>query len=175
MAKSNIIVLAVVLAIVGVLGLEFFSQESGGPEEPAAVRPGRQASQFNIKLFSDENFSLADQRGKAVVLNFWASWCPPCREEAPALERAWKTYQDRGVVFVGVDVWDNEPDARSFLKEFGITYPNGQDVSGEIAIEYGLTGIPETWFINKDGRMVRRWIGPMTDRQISAFVEEALR
>jgi cytochrome c biogenesis protein CcmG/thiol:disulfide interchange protein DsbE len=163
------------LAVFGVFAFELVNQNSGEPGDPAAVRPGRQASPFNIKLFSDESFSLAEQRGKPVVVNFWASWCPPCREEAPALERAWKTYQTRGVAFVGIDVWDNETDARGFIKEFELTYPNGQDVTGEIAIEYGLTGVPETWFINKEGRMVRRWLGPMTDRQIASFIEEALK
>lgn len=135
----------------------------------------RIASDFSIKPFDGGSLRLSEQRGKVVLVNFWASWCPPCREEAPVLERAWKANRDQGVVLVGVDIWDTEEDARAFMKEFGISYPNGPDPSGEIAIEYGVTGVPETWFLGKDGRLVRRWIGPLTDRLISTFIEEARR
>ncbi|MBI2952757.1 MAG: TlpA family protein disulfide reductase [Chloroflexi bacterium] len=175
MSKITLSVVVGALVLSVVFGYAFTQRGSAGSADPAAVRVGRQASDFSIKLFSGEEFRLSDQRGKAVAVNFWASWCPPCREEAPVLERAWQAYKDRGAVLVGVDIWDNESDARAFMKEFGITYPNGLDATGEIAIEYGVTGLPETWFIDRDGKLVRRWIGPLTDYQVSAFFEEALR
>jgi cytochrome c biogenesis protein CcmG/thiol:disulfide interchange protein DsbE len=138
------------------------------------LRPGP-ARDFQIRLFSGGDFRLSEQRGKAVLVNFWASWCPPCREEAPVLERAWRRYRDRGVVLVGVDIWDSEQDAREFLRQFGVTYPNGPDPNGSVAVDYGLTGIPETFFVRPDGTVARRWIGPLTDEQISAFIEDIAR
>ncbi len=178
MRRSTIGVFLGVVVLMALLGyglVRLSSAAPASPSEPIALRSGKQASDFSIKLFSGDGFRLSDQRGKVVVVNFWASWCPPCREEAPVLERAWQAYKDKGVVFVGVDVWDTEKDALSFIKEFGITYSNGPDPNGEIAIDYGLTGVPETWFIDREGRLVRRWTGALTDEQITAFIEEARR
>ena len=178
MRRSTIGVFLGVAALMALFGYGLVSRSSAdpaSPTEPAALRAGRPASDFSIQLFSGGFFRLADQRGKVVLVNFWASWCPPCREEAPALERAWQANKDKGVVLVGVDVWDTDTDARSFLRDFGITYPTGPDPNGEIAIDYGLTGVPETWFIDREGKLVRRWTGALTDQQISAFIEEAKR
>jgi cytochrome c biogenesis protein CcmG/thiol:disulfide interchange protein DsbE len=138
------------------------------------VQPGP-APDFTLQLYDGATFRLADQRGQVVVVNFWASWCIPCRQEAPVLERAWQRYRDRGVVLVGPNIWDSEQDARAFMRQFGVGYPNGPDPRGAAAIDYGVTGIPETFFIRPDGTIARHWIGPLTDRQIGAFIEEALR
>lgn len=132
------------------------------------------AQDFQLRLYSGGDFRLTEQRGKPVLVNFWASWCPPCRDEAPVLERAWRRYRDRGVVLVGVDIWDSEQDAREFLRRFGVTYPNGPDLNGSAAVDYGLTGIPETFFVRSDGTVARHWIGPLTDEQIAALIEELL-
>ncbi len=181
MRRSTIGVVLGVATLMALLGYGALSLGSGasanpiGTAEPVALRSGKQASDYSIQLFSGGSFRLADQRGKVVLVNFWASWCPPCREEAPVLEKAWQAYEDKGIVMAGVDVWDTEKDARAFMKEFGTTYPNGPDPNGEIAIDYGLTGVPETWFIDREGRLVRRWAGAITDQQISAFIEEAKR
>ncbi len=174
MKKTTTIVMSVVaLSLVAVFGYAILGSDRGNTAEPSAVRVGREAAPFSLKLFSGEDFNLTDQRGKVTVINFWASWCPPCREEAPALERAWETYRDR-VSFIGIAVWDQEQDSRKFLDEFGITYPVGMDASGEVAIEYGVTGLPETWFLDKDGRLTRRWLGALNDEQMKSFIEEAL-
>jgi cytochrome c biogenesis protein CcmG, thiol:disulfide interchange protein DsbE len=137
------------------------------------VLPGP-APDFELRLFSVGAFRRSEQRGRPVVVNFWASWCPPCRQEAPVLERAWRRYHDRGVVVIGVDIWDSEQDARRFLRELGITYPNGPDPTGEIVVDYGLTGIPETVLVRPDGTMARRWVGPITDEQVTALIDELL-
>ncbi len=90
------------------------------------------------------------------------------------MERAWKAHKDKDVVFLGVNIQDTEEDARAFLKEFGITYPNGQDTTS-ISTSYGLTGIPETFFLTRDGKIARHWIGAVGRRQLDAFIEELLR
>lgn len=134
---------------------------------------GRQAPDFTLSLFDGGTLSLKDLHGKAVLVNFWASWCPPCRLEAPALEEAWQTYKDKDVVFVGVDIQDKEPDARAFIKEFGLTYPNGWDVSGRVAVDFGVWGIPETFFLDKQGRITYKHVGAVERGTIVAKVNEA--
>lgn len=136
---------------------------------------GQPAPDFSLTLYDGKNLRLADLRGKTVVLNFWASWCDPCREEAPALERVWKRYQERGVLFVGVDIWDSESDGRAFIKRFGLTYSNGPDPTGSIGKQYGVTGVPETFVIDKDGKVARKFIGAVTERQLAASIEDILR
>ncbi|MHB1006020.1 MAG: TlpA family protein disulfide reductase [Chloroflexota bacterium] len=176
MRKIAIVVFVGVLALLTWFGWNIFvDRPTTSAAEPTAVRSGRIASDFTITLFSGESFRLSDQRGKVTVVNFWASWCPPCKEEAPTLERVWTNYRNKGVVFIGVDVWDTEADAKAFMTRYGIDYPNGPDPSGAIPIEYGVTGLPETWVLDREGRLVRRWIGALNDRQLSSFIEEALR
>lgn len=136
------------------------------------VRP---APALTLRLFNGGVLHLTGQRGRVVVVNFWASWCPPCREEAPELEAAWRTYRDQGVVFAGVNVWDAESAARAFLRAYGITYPNGPDPQGRILIEFGVTGIPETYLIDRQGRLGRRWIGPITQHELRRFIQELQR
>ena len=114
------------------------------------------APPFDLTLFNQETLSLADLDGKVVVLNFWASWCPPCRFEMPDFEAAWKEYRDQGVVFVGVAVSDSEEDARSFAEETGVTYPIGLDGEGVTSVAYEVTSLPTTVFIDREGRIVRR-------------------
>jgi len=133
------------------------------------------APQFSIPLYGGGTFSLAEQRGQVVVVNFWASWCIPCREEAPMLERVWKRYKDRGVVFIGVDYVDTETEAVKFIKEFGITYLNGPDLGTEISHRYRIQGVPETYFVNKDGTLGGNRIGPLNEPTLVAKLEELLR
>lgn len=174
-------VLLLIAALLALLGYGMLRRQGGSfagfavnaVGQQGRVRPGP-APDFAVDLFSGGTFRLAEQRGRLVLVNFWASWCPPCREEAPALERAWRRYRDRGVVLVGLDLWDQEQDARAFLRQFGVTYPNGPDARGVTAIDYGVTGIPETFFIRPDGTMARHWIGPLTDEQLSGFIKELL-
>ena len=136
---------------------------------------GAPAPGFTYALFDGTKVTLSGLRGKPVVLNFWASWCPPCREEAPTLEKGWEAYKGKGVQFLGVDIQDTEKDAQAFMKQFGITYPNGQDTTNGISANYGITGIPETFFINKDGKIVNHWIGPIEEKQLSSTIESMLQ
>lgn len=136
---------------------------------------GRQAPPLALTLLDGKTIQLEDLRGKAVFLNFWASWCPPCRAEAPTLEETWQRYKDRDVVFLGVNIQDKEEDARAFMQEFGITYLNGRDITGKIAIDYGVWGIPETFFIDRQGRITYKHAGGLGMGTITAKLEEALQ
>jgi cytochrome c biogenesis protein CcmG/thiol:disulfide interchange protein DsbE len=127
------------------------------------------------RLDGKGEISLASYRGKAVVLNFWASWCEPCKEESEVLERAWQEYRDRGVVFVGIDAMDAAGEARQFAERYGLSYPLVYDGPGETVGRYGVTGFPETWFVSRDGRLVgERVQGPVTEERLRENIEEAL-
>jgi cytochrome c biogenesis protein CcmG/thiol:disulfide interchange protein DsbE len=121
------------------------------------------APDFTITTFEGEQLSLGDLRGKGVVVNFWASWCDPCRDEAPLLEQAWRREEANGIVFVGLDYLDQEPAALAFMDEYDITYPSGPDIASQAARRYGILGVPETFFIDAEGNIAGQFTGPITD------------
>jgi cytochrome c biogenesis protein CcmG/thiol:disulfide interchange protein DsbE len=113
---------------------------------------GERAPEFSLTSFDGQTYNLADLRGKVVVLNMWASWCKPCEQEAADLEAAWRHYQPRGdVVFLGVAWTDTDKKSLEYLEKFDITYPNGPDLGTRIAQAYRITGVPETYIIDRDG------------------------
>lgn len=119
--------------------------------------------------------SLEELRGKGVVLNFWASWCQPCEEEAAELEEAWQRYKDKGIVFIGVDYLDQEPSAQRYLEKFGISYPNGPDLASKISKRYTIRGVPETFFIDPQGNLVGcRKIGPLSTEELDLRIAEIM-
>lgn len=124
------------------------------------LREGEAAPEFTAPRFGGGTLSLKDLRGKGIVMNFFASWCPPCRAEARDLEAMFRKYRDLGIVFLGVDIeqdtWD---DALAFLREFGISYPTVRDETSDIARKYRLTGLPSTYFIDKNGVIRSKFIG----------------
>ena len=136
------------------------------------TRVGKPAPEFALPLFDGGEFVPSRHTGSAVVVNFWASWCPPCREEAPLLERAWRSYRNSDVQFVGVQTQDAEEDGRAYLKEFGVTYPSGMDAGGRITVDYGVIGLPVTFLINRDGVVERRWVGAIGEEQLTSWLEE---
>ena len=118
--------------------------------------------------------SLASYRGKPVVLNFWASWCEPCKSEAAVLERDWSSYRNRGVVFVGVDYHDLASDALRFVSAHALTFPMLEDGSGKVTGSYGISQVPETYILNRQGRVVAHLAGPITDPQFAGEFRSAL-
>jgi cytochrome c biogenesis protein CcmG/thiol:disulfide interchange protein DsbE len=132
------------------------------------------APDFSLTSFEGETISLSDLKGQVVVLNFWASWCPPCREEAPYLERIWREYQDKGVFFIGVDYVDIEPEAVAYIDEFDITYFNGPDLRTSISQAYQIQGVPETYFISKSGEIAHVHVGPLVPPDLETLIEELL-
>jgi cytochrome c biogenesis protein CcmG, thiol:disulfide interchange protein DsbE len=109
-----------------------------------------------------------------VLVNFWASWCVPCRVEAPRLERAWRAARPRGVVFLGLNMQDVREDARRFLSKFGISYLNVRDKSNDVSLDWGVTGIPETFFVTAQGRVVAHVIGAVSAAELRRGVAAAV-
>jgi cytochrome c biogenesis protein CcmG, thiol:disulfide interchange protein DsbE len=147
------------VGLVGVLLAVFaweLARDEGGEVRAAASRGERPlAPAFTLpRLDADGDLSLASLRGKAVIVNFWASWCGPCEDEAPLLEAAWREHRDEGLVVVGIDFNDFRSDARRFARKNGMTYPLVHDRGGDLEEAYGLKGVPETFFVDREGRLV---------------------
>ena len=162
------------LAVVPVLFLLGYGFRLDPREIPSPLI-GKPAAPFTLTSFEGHRLSLDALRGRVVVLNFWASWCyPACYEEAPALERGWQTYKDRGVMMVGINIQDKEEPAKRFLTRFGHTFPNAPDPAGRVSVDYGVYGVPETFFIDKNGRVRRKHVGAVTDEIFTRNVEKLL-
>ncbi|RIK32560.1 MAG: hypothetical protein DCC56_01750 [Anaerolineae bacterium] len=132
------------------------------------------APDFTLADFDGSVLALSDLRGQVVIINFWASWCPPCREEAAYLEQTWRKYEDQGVVFIGVDYVDTDKEALAYIDEFDITYFNGPDIGTRISQAYNIQGVPETFFVAKNGELRGVHIGPMFSPQLDQKIDELL-
>jgi cytochrome c biogenesis protein CcmG/thiol:disulfide interchange protein DsbE len=165
---STRLVVAVGLVFLALLAYGFLSARKGGRPQRGEIVPS-----FTLVLLDGSEVSLAELRGQIVVLNFWASWCSPCRREAPALQSVWETYQDQGVVFVGVTYHDAEGASLAFIEEYGITYPNGVDEMGRISRDYGVTAVPETYVIDRAGRLAWSQIGEVQAEVLIRQIELA--
>lgn len=172
---AQAVAVAVVVALLGLLAWKLVQGESevttelargGSPDAPA----------FSLeRLDGKGELSLASLRGRAVVLNFWASWCGPCKDEAPLLQEAYERWRDEGVAFVGVDVQDFRGDARDFIERYGVTYPNVYDGKGSLVGRYGVTGYPETFFVDASGKVRHRIAGPVASaEEVDEGIERAL-
>ncbi len=171
LTKRNLsfaVVLAAVVALVALLSYGLTDRGGGVPRRPAP--------EFSVTLFDVSGggtFSQADLAGRPAVVNFWASWCDPCEDEAPNLERVWQEYEGRGVVFLGIAVDDNDDDAQAFIERQGLTYPNGPDES-DIGLDFGRLGVPETFFIDREGQIVRQFKGAINSEQLRTSIDELL-
>jgi cytochrome c biogenesis protein CcmG/thiol:disulfide interchange protein DsbE len=169
--RRLILTVLIILPILWLLAFGF-TRDSRYINSPLVAQ---QAAPFTMTLFDGRTLSLNDLRGKAVFLNFWASWCPPCRAEAKDLEAAWRQLKDDNMIFIGVALQDTDENSRAFLDEFDVTYPNGKDPSGKIAVDYGVWGIPESFFIDPQGRITYKHVGGIRAAMVTAKLEEARR
>ena len=140
----------------------------------AGPRSQGPAPDFTLVTFEGEEITLSEQRGKVIVINFWASWCPPCREEAAYLEATWRVYQNQDVLFLGVDYVDTETEALAYIDEFDITYPNGPDIGTLVSQAYRIRGVPETFYVAKDGTLRGVKVGPLVPPELEKQIEMML-
>ncbi len=160
--------MALIVALTALFGWKLF--EGAQTQVDSGLAPD-----FTLSLFDGGQLTLSELQGQVVVVNFWASWCIPCRDEAPILEQAWQRYRDQGVVFVGVAYLDTDKEAKAFLEEFEVTYPNGPDLGTKIAPTYRLAGVPETFFVDKNGQIADLEIGPLTETRLVSAIEKLLQ
>ncbi len=141
----------------------------------AQLPVGSEAPEFVLTTFDGEEIALSDLSGQVVVINFWASWCSTCDEEAVELEQAFQIYKDRGVAFLGVDYSDTDRAALAYLERFGVTYPNGPDEGTRISQAFRIRAVPETYIIDAQGILAARKIGPFLSLQeITDTIERVL-
>lgn len=168
---SKLVVLIIMLTILTILGYALFGKRGAIKVSPLV---GKKAPEFTLNLFNGEKLTLSELKGKTILLNFWASWCMPCRQEALALEESWQKYRDDNVVFIGVNVWDDNSNALSYMKKYGGEYPHGIDPAEEIQVDYGVGGVPETFFIDSSGIITDKYDGPLTPEIIEYFMSKAM-
>ena len=134
---------------------------------------GEPAPNFTLNLYRDQGtMRLSDLRGKPVVINFWGSWCPPCRTEMPTLQQAFEQFSNENLVVVGVSVQDSEIDALAVADEVDLTYPIGVDKTGKIVADYGVIGCPTTFFITRNGEILIKWNGAISERRLVEFIHQ---
>src|SRR5205809_1935131 len=180
--KRRIMIVIVVslinVALLALLGSQLLVPAQDQSHNSSSPVDGHPAPDFTLAMLSTHaasNIHLATFKGKPVLLNFWASWCDPCKQEAPLLEATWQRVQSQGIVFLGIDFEDRQSDGLGFLHTYGITYPNVIDASGTVAINYGVTGVPETFFIDRHGIIVRKVIGELTAQTVQSNLQMIAR
>jgi cytochrome c biogenesis protein CcmG/thiol:disulfide interchange protein DsbE len=167
---GRVAIWVVVFALLLVVAIQLRTSQLG------SVQIGEEVPDFTLYTFEGDAITLSELRGKVVLVNFWASWCNPCEDEAPELQEAWEYYQPGGeVVFLGVDWTDTDREAAEYLEKFQITYPNGPDLGTTISQEFRITGVPETYIIDRNGILADAMLGPYPSLQaILADVDAVL-
>jgi cytochrome c biogenesis protein CcmG/thiol:disulfide interchange protein DsbE len=161
---------AILLGFLALMGWGLRNAQQG------PVQVGQKVPPFQLTSFDGETIKTEELQGKVIVVNFWASWCKPCEQEAAELEEAWQFYKDSGeVVFLGVDYVDTETEARGYLEKFDISYPNGPDLRTAISQIFKISGVPETYIIDRNGKLAARKIGPFISvSEITSMIDSAL-
>ncbi len=168
---------AVLLGLLIIQGCSLSSQAIGKGQQEAAVgvNTGDLAPDFTLVDLEGNQVSLSDFRGKTVFINFWATWCPPCRAEMPEIEAVYQEYKDKGVVVIGVDIQEAEEEVRQYVQQGGFSWTFVLDTSGRVTADYKIVAIPTSFFIDGEGIIQAVSIGAMTKRAMEAKLAEAMR
>ena len=173
-----VMVVSLAAAILWTVGSRLPSGVGAPLSSSPSPREGFFAPDFTLDTLQGEQVKLSSLRGKVIVVNFWTTWCPPCRAETPALERSYEAYKDSDVVVLGVNLTDQDSlkEVESFVHEFGLTYPILLDRDGAVGLLYQLSGLPTTFFINREG-IIRTVVigGPMSETSIRSKIESLLK
>ncbi len=184
MSRRTVGFIAVLVPVVALLALLTWAlvQSEGNPgglvvnSDFGEVSISRGAAPpFTLPLLDGGSIDLADLKGKVVMVDFWSSWCPPCIAEAPDLAATYLEYEGQEVEFLGVAIWDEERAIRRHVQRFAVTYLNAIDARGRVAIDYAVRGIPEKYFIDRDGQVVRKIVGPVSAEELRGIIDSLLR
>lgn len=175
-ARRPLIRLLIAMATIGILiwlavmikaGLDFTSGKSQAQEDHPEI-------DFSVKDLSGATISLSSLRGKVVLVNFWATWCSPCKEEMPLLQAYYDAHKEDDFVLVGVNVSDDVEDAQAFIDQYGYTFPIWSDPPGNVLIQLNMNGLPASLVIDAQGRLIKRWIGPLAQEDLENVVSPLL-
>ena len=181
--RRLLVLVSLLVPILGLISLMAWAlaQSGGNPgglrinsklgEVSVTVGP---APGLSLQLLQGGVLDLESLKGKVVMIDFWSSWCPPCIAEAPDLAMTYRLYQGKDVEFIGVAIWDEESEVRKFVDKFNIGYPTGIDAQGKVGIAYGVRGIPEKFFVDRQGRLVSKFVGPMKSEELKAIIDALL-
>ena len=175
--RHRYITIGIALIFFGIIGT-FFWGLGVNPNRSPSVLEGKEAKEFSVKWLQGEDLvavpgqpalSLAAMRGKPIILNFWASWCVSCREEARDFEKFWRNRTNEEIQVVGIAIQDSEDKAREFARYYGKTYALGLDEDGKASLDYGITGVPETFLIDRNGKIIHKEAAPVSFAMLKEF------
>ena len=175
--KSNaikgiaILILAILISLFAIFLATGLANQASATGRSGEQLIGRKAPEFLADSINGKPVSLSNFPESPILLNFWASWCPPCRDETPHFEKIWRLYKEKDVVVIGINVQDDLNSANEYISEFDVTFINGMDKNGRIMVDYGVTGLPVTFFLDREGMIIGRWVGSIGASSLESRVE----
>ena len=175
--KSNIIkgiailILAILISLFAIFLATGLANKASATGRSGEQLIGRKAPEFLAESINGKPVSLSNYPESPIILNFWASWCPPCRDETPHFEKIWRLYKEKDVVVIGINVQDDLNSANEYISEFDVTFINGMDKNGRIMVDYGVTGLPVTFFLDREGMIIGRWVGSIGASSLESRAE----
>jgi cytochrome c biogenesis protein CcmG/thiol:disulfide interchange protein DsbE len=174
LSPMAVALILVAVAVLAVIGYALHERNKGDLNSGPAPAFSVTIWNFDQLAMAGQPVSLSSLKGKTIVLNFWASWCIPCQQEAPMFERVWNDYKDQGVVFLGVDAKDPDKDVLAYIQEYGLTYPHALDQGGRMSKAYRTTGFPETFIIDGNGQIIEHFISSPSEADLRGRIEQAM-